>query len=66
MCDNIAGFEETLDRIRLAPTALPELTAYLNKLLGTQWDTDAHAGWRVRWLESLGKVERDGDRYVAR
>jgi restriction system protein len=66
MCDNIAGFEETLDRIRLAPTALPELTAYLNTLLGTQWDTDAQAGWRVRWLESLGKVERDGDRYVAR
>ncbi|HJT91241.1 MAG TPA: restriction endonuclease [Mycobacterium sp.] len=66
MCDNIAGFEDTLDRIRQEPATLSELTAYLNTLLGTQWDTDAQAGWRVQWLESFGKVERNGDRFVPR
>jgi hypothetical protein len=66
MSGNIAGFEETLDRIRQAPATLAELTAFLNALLGTQWDTNAQAGWRVRWLESLGKVKRDGDKYVSR
>ena len=66
MCNHIAGLEETLDRIRQAPVTLSELTAFLNSLLATQWDTDAQAGWRVRWLESFGKVYRAGDRYVSR
>ena len=65
MSDNIAGFEETLDRIRQSPATLPELTIFLNGMLGTQWDTDAQAGWRVQWLESFGKVERAEDKFSA-
>jgi hypothetical protein len=65
MCDNIAGLEETFDRIREAPASLPELTAFLNGRLGIEWDTDAQAGWRVQWLESFGKVMRVGDKFVA-
>ncbi len=65
MCDNIAGLEETLDRIRETPATLPELTAFLNGRLGTEWDTDAQAGWRVQWLESFRKVTRSGYKFVA-
>lgn len=66
MCDNIAGLEETLDRLREAPATLPELTAFLNRTLGTAWDTDAQASWRVQWLQSLGKVEKTADnKFVA-
>ena len=65
MCDNIAGLEETLDRIHEAPATLPELTAFLNGRLGIEWDTDAQAGWRVQWLESFGKVTRSGDKFLA-
>ncbi len=67
MCDNIAGLEETLDRLREAPATLPELTAFLNRTLGTAWDTDAQASWRVQWLQSFGKVEKTADnKFVAR
>lgn len=65
MCDNIAGLEETLDRVREAPATLPELRAFLNGRLGVEWDTDAQAGWRVQWLESFRKVTRSGDKFFA-
>ncbi|MDP8976127.1 MAG: hypothetical protein M3N28_07175 [Actinomycetota bacterium] len=63
MCDNIAGLEETLDRVRQSPVTLPELTTFLNSLLGTRWDTDAQPKWRVQWLESFGKVVKSGDKF---
>lgn len=52
MCENIAGLEETLDQTRQAPSTLPELTAFLNTLLGTQWTRTPRrgggcAGWKV-------------------
>ena len=58
MCENVAGLEETLDRIRQSPVTLAELTTFLNARLGTQWDTDAQAKWRVQWLETSRKSLR--------
>ncbi len=65
MCHNIAGLEETLLRLSESPATLPELTTFLNALLGTSWDTDAQASWRVQWLDSFGKVTRRGDKFSA-
>jgi hypothetical protein len=65
MAARIAGLEETLARLRRGPCTLPELTTFLNDLLGTEWQTDAQPRWRVMWLESFGKAKRDGDTWVA-
>jgi hypothetical protein len=66
MTRHIAGLEETLQRLRQSPASVQELSRHLNQVLGTDWNTDAQANWRVLWLECFGKVSRQGDQYVAR
>jgi hypothetical protein len=62
---NIAGVEESLQHIKQEPCTIGQLTKYLNETIGTTWETDAQATWRVQWLESFGKVKKDGDLFVA-
>ena len=45
---------------------LAELTTFLNARLGTQWDTDAQAKWRVQWLENFEKVVKSGEKFFPR
>jgi hypothetical protein len=65
MCDNIAGLEETLERVRLTPSTPAEIETFLNELLGTSWSSQAQAGYRLQWLESFGKLgKRDGTYFI--
>lgn len=66
VASSIAGLEETLDRVREEPIETGDVTKFLNQTLGTAWETDAQATWRLRWLESFGKITRSGDRWVAK
>ncbi len=66
MASNIAGLDETLAKITAEPCDTRQLTDFLNRELGTEWETEAQATWRVRWLESFGKVERRGDLWFPR
>lgn len=65
MCENIAGLEETLERVRERPSTTAEIQTYLNELLGTTWTSEAQAGWRLQWLESFGRIERREGKYHA-
>lgn len=65
MCDNIAGLEETLERVRTTPSTPADIETFLNELLGTSWSSQAQAGYRLQWLESFGKLEkRDGMYFI--
>ena len=65
MSSLIAGLEETLELIRHGPRTSVQVTAKLNELLGTAWETDAQARWRLMWLESFGKVAQKADSWLA-
>jgi hypothetical protein len=66
MCDNIAGLEETLERVRTVPSTPADLEVFLNELLGTSWSSQAQAGYRLQWLESFGKLEKRNGTYFVR
>lgn len=66
MASSIAGLEETLERVRDEPSDTSQVTQFLNETLGTAWETDAQATWRLRWLEGFGKIVRTGDRWEAK
>jgi HJR/Mrr/RecB family endonuclease len=65
MSTRIAGLEETLDFVGESPRTVTDVTTHLNGVLGTDWESDAQAGWRLKWLENFGKVKRDGQTWVA-
>lgn len=60
---NIAGIAETLERVHQSLVTPEEMRLHLNEILGTEWEVDAQAGWRLQWLESFGKIRRVNDRY---
>lgn len=64
MSTRIAGLEETLDYVNAAPRTVSDVTTYLNGILGTAWESDAQAGWRLKWLENFGKVKRQGTAWI--
>lgn len=64
MSTRIAGLEETLDYVNTAPRTVSDVTTYLNGVLGTAWESDAQAGWRLKWLENFGKVKRQGTAWI--
>jgi hypothetical protein len=66
MCDNIAGLEETLERVRVVPSTPADIEVFLNELLGTSWTSQAQAGYRLQWLESFGKLEKRNGTYFVR
>lgn len=63
MDDHIAGLGDALERVRQGPVTTEEMRSHLNEVLGTAWEVDAQAKYRLWWLESFGKVRRLGSRY---
>ena len=58
---NIAGLEETLERVRTTPSTSADIEAFLNELLGTSWSSQAQAGYRLQWLPGVPRtVETSG------
>lgn len=63
MDDNVAGLSEALEHVRNGPVTTEDMRVHLNEVLGTSWQVDAQAKYRLWWLESFGKVRRVGNRY---
>ncbi len=56
--DNVTGAEEAYDFLKKDPKTREQVHEHLQKALGVKWEAPNQSQWRLKWLQSLGLVEK--------
>jgi hypothetical protein len=59
----IAGVSEFLEELEKSPLSLEEAHAFFKKKLTVDWETDYQTKVRIYWLENVGAIRKEGERY---
>lgn len=60
----IAGISDFLEELEKSPLTLEEAHAFFKEKLMVDWETDYQTKLRLYWLENVGAIRREGDRYI--
>ena len=61
---NVAGIRPYLKSLRDQPMTLDESHEFFKRELSVDWQTYTQTSYRLQWLQNVGAIVKEGDRYA--